>query len=58
MKMKVVPIFVPEQNADLDFAKQIFKATIFSITSQKTCENAETHKKRGKIKKMKVLLDV
>ena len=49
-----------EQNANLDFqGDNILASPIFSITSQKTCENAKKHKKnRGKIKKMKVVLDV
>ena len=54
-KMKVVPV-LPEQNADLDFAKQFSRWQYFQ-SSVYICENAETQKS-GKIKNMKGLLDV
>ena len=53
--MKVVPV-LPEQNADLDFAKQFSRWQYFQ-SSAYICENAETQKS-GKIKNMKGLLDV
>ena len=53
--MKVVPV-LPEQNADLDFAKQFSRWQYFQ-SSAYICENAETQKS-GKIKNMKGVLDV
>ena len=47
--MKVVPV-LPEQNADLDFAKQFSRWQYFQ-SSAYICENAETQKS-GKIKNM------
>ena len=48
--MKVVAV-LPEQNADLDFAKQFSRWQYFQ-SSAYICENAETQKS-GKIKNMK-----